>query len=447
MRRTLRGSLVILSATLTASVLLTACSGGSSDSGSGSAGDPAPKPGEKVELNYWSWAPDMDKTVDVWNTSHPDIHVTVNKQDGGDPAVAKLLTAIKAGSGAPDVMQAEYQALPTMVAAGALADIKADLPSDTQGHFAAGVWNAVTLGTDAVYAVPQDSGPLMFYYRADVFKKAGITAAPTTWDEYAADARTIHEKNPKQFLGTFSSNDPGWFAGLTQQNGASWWGIDGQSWSVNIDSPESQKVAAYWGNLVQEGVIDNTPMYTPGWNKALANGTQVGWVSAVWAPGVLASNAPDTKGKWMAAPLPQWDASAPATGNWGGSSTAVTSQSKHKAAAAEFAAWLNTSADGVKALATISNVYPADQTNSAAALAKAPDFFSNQPDFYDVAAKVAGTAKSFTYGPDTNVAYSAYNDAFAKAAQSKKASAFTDALKTMQSTTLADLKSSGFTTK
>jgi multiple sugar transport system substrate-binding protein len=441
MRRTLRGSLVPIA--LSALLLLTACSGGS-DSSSGGA--QTPKPGEKVNLTYWAWAPDMDKTVKVWNDSHPDIQVTVNKQDGGDPAVTKLLTAIKAKSGAPDVMQAEYQAIPTLVAAGALADIKGNLDPSIKGKFAPGVWNAVTLGTDAVYGVPQDSGPMVFYYRDDIFTKYKIKV-PTTWDEYAEAARTLHKKDPKAFLGTFSSTDPGWFAGLTQQNGASWWGIDGQKWSVSIDSDQSRKVADYWGGLVQEGVIDNTPMYTPGWNSALNKGTQVGWLSAVWGPGVLASGAADTKGKWKVAPMPQWDAAAPATGNWGGSSTAVTTQSKHQAAAAQFAAWINTDPAAVKALVTISNVYPADQVESAAALSEPPAFFSNQSDFYDIVAKVANTAGAFTYGPNTNVAYSAYNDQFGKAAESKDKAKFAEALTQMQAITLKNLQDSGFGTK
>jgi multiple sugar transport system substrate-binding protein len=50
----------------------------------------------------------------------------------------------------------------------------------------------------------------------------------------------------------------------------------------------------------------------------------------------------------------------------------------------------------------------------------------------------------FTYGPNVNVAYSAYNDAFGKAAQSKKAADFAAALATMQQTTLQDMKTTGF---
>ena len=61
-----------------------------------------------------------------------------------------------------------------------------------------------------------------------------------------------------------------------------------------MNDQNTTKVANYWGGLVQEGVIDNKPMYTPEWNAALNDGTQVGWVSAVWAPGVLEGSAKDT---------------------------------------------------------------------------------------------------------------------------------------------------------
>ena len=53
----------------------------------------------------------------------------------------------------------------------------------------------------------------------------------------------------------------------------------------------------------------------------------------------------------------------------------------------------------------------------------------------------------FTYGPNVNVAFSAYNDEFAKAAEAKSKSAFLDAVKQMQSITIDDLTKSGFTVK
>ncbi len=103
-----------IAAVAAAALIMTGCSAGGG--AEGSADDP-------IELTYWAWAPNLDKVVDLWNDQHPEIQVTVNKQDGGDPAITKLLTAIKAGSGAPDLIQAEYQKIPTLVSADALADI------------------------------------------------------------------------------------------------------------------------------------------------------------------------------------------------------------------------------------------------------------------------------------------------------------------------------------
>src|ERR1700712_1682076 len=189
MRNTFRGALV---ATVVASALvLTGCSGGGTTA--------APEESGPVTLTYWGWAPDMDKVVATWNSSHKDIHVNYVKVDAGDAAVTKLLTAIKAGSGAPDLMQAEYQAIPTMVSANTLADISKDIDPKLKAKFSAGVWSSVTLGSKGVYGIPQDSGPMMFFYRKDVFDKLKL-AVPTTWDEYATAAKTIHDANPKPLL-------------------------------------------------------------------------------------------------------------------------------------------------------------------------------------------------------------------------------------------------------
>ncbi|MFF2371686.1 ABC transporter substrate-binding protein [Agromyces sp. NPDC058110] len=422
-----------IAAIAAAALIMTGCS---ADGGSeGTADDP-------VELTYWAWAPNLDKVVDIWNSEHPEIQVTVNKQDGGDPAITKLLTAIKAGSGAPDLIQAEYQKIPTLVASDALADISGSIGDDVAGQFPDGVWQSVTLGGDALYAVPQDTGPMMFYYRADLFEQYGLTV-PTTWDEYAETARALHAADPTKYLGTFSANDAGWFAGLSQQAKAEWWSIDGDSWGVGIDEEPTQKVAEYWGGLVAEGAIDNRPMYTPEWNAALNDGTQAGWLGAVWGPGVLSGNAADTAGKWKAATLPTWDGDV-SNGNWGGSSTAVTSQSEHVDAATEFATWLNTDPEAVGALVEQTGIYPAATDAAAATLTEAPEFFSNQPDFYDVAAEAAQAVAPFTYGPNVNVAFSAYNDEFAKAAEAKTVDAFLAAVAAMQQTTIDDLKAGGF---
>jgi multiple sugar transport system substrate-binding protein len=396
-----------------------------------------------VSLTYWTWTPGMDKVVDLWNKGpgkKDRITVTVKKQASGDTLITKILTAHKAGK-APDLVQAEYQALPTLVSNDALADISGDV-GDAKGSFADGVWQQTTLGTDAVYAVPQDIGPMMFYYRADLFKKYGLSV-PATWDEFAQTARELKKAAPEKDLTTFSANDSGLFAGLAQQAGAKWWTTSGDRWKVSINDAATQKVAKFWGGLVKEGAIDNQPMYTPAWNKALNTGKQIAWVSAVWAPGTLTTAAPDTKGKWAMAPLPQWSASENRTGSWGGSSTGVTTDSEHREAAAEFAAWLNTDGEALNALAKESGIYPAaTNAQTSGAFLEPPAYFSHQADFYTKAAGIAKTTAPSAWGPNVNVAYTAFKDAFGAAAKNK--SDFVSALNTMQDATVADMKKQGF---
>jgi multiple sugar transport system substrate-binding protein len=159
---------------------------------------------------------------------------------------------------------------------------------------------------------------------------------------------------------------------------------------------------------------------------------------------VLAGNAADTKGKWAMAPLPQWNAGENKTGSWGGSGTAIAAKSKYKAQAVEFAIWLNTNPTATSGLVTQGGLYPAARdAQSGPALAQPPAFFAQQADFYTVAKQVADTAAAVTWGPNVNVTYATYKDAFAKAITAK--GAFSGPVDQMQDATVADMKKNGFT--
>ncbi|HEU5353498.1 MAG TPA: extracellular solute-binding protein [Actinocrinis sp.] len=395
---------------------------------------------QKVNLTFWSWVPNMDKIVAAWNQSHPNIQITFTKAAGGDPELTKLLTSGKAHT-MPDLAQVEYQSLPTMVSNNYLADIS-QYVNNIKSDYPDGLWNQVTLGTSAVYGVPQDAAPLAYFYRTDLFKQYGLTP-PTTWAQYQTEAEQVHKAHPNVYLGDTATTDGGLFSGLTQQAGAKWWSAAGNSWTVGIDSAPSQKVASYWGSLVKEGAVDNKTAWTADWSKALDNGTYLSWVAAVWAPGTLASEAADTSGKWAMAPLPQWNAGDQVTGNWGGSATSVTSDSKHPRQAAEFITWLNHQSDGVNQLVTQGNVYPASLAAEGSSTLAIPAFVGGQSDFYTLAKQYSKEAATATWGPNVNVAYSAFSDAFGAAATNK--GDFLAALSTVQQKVVADMKANGFT--
>jgi multiple sugar transport system substrate-binding protein len=416
-----------------------ACGGGSHKKAAGASGTSGSK--GKVQLTFWDWDPHMDKVVAKWNTAHPDIHVKLSNPAGGDQLVAKMITAHEAKNG-PDIAKVEYQSLPALVSKGVVRDIT-DYTKDTVKKYDATTLKN-TVFQDKVYGVPQDTAPLMLFYRADLFKKYGLSV-PTTWDAYEADAKTLRAKAPKAYLTNFDAADPGWFTGLAQQAGAAWWSASGDSWKVDIAGDATRKVAGYWQKLVDEGVIAKNPSFSPQWNKQMNDGTLLTWISGAWAPAQLGGIAPGTKGKWAVAPLPAWTQGDPATGIWGGSATTVTSDSKHPAEAAEFASWLNTDDAAVTEQVKQINVYPAALPGRSLPVLKAPPaFFPNQPDFYDQVKKVAPAAHSFPmWGPNVTVTFTGYTDGFSKALQS--GGSFTGALTTMQNDSVADMKKLGFT--
>lgn len=432
---TMVGALIVTTA-------LAACTS-SNDGDTPSDGDSTPgggTTGEQVDLQFWTWTTNIEDVIAIWNDEHPDIQVTVDRQAQGDELITRVLTAAQAGN-EPCLVHTEYQALPVLVANGVVADITADFEG-IRDAFPDGAWGLTSFG-DQVFAIPQDIAPMMLFYREDLFAQYGLEV-PTTWDEFAALAAEVRQKaEPDQYLTTFSSGDPGWFAGLSQQAGAEWWTSEGEAWRVGINDEATTALADYWGNLVSQGLIDDQPMYTPEWNAAMNDGTLLAWPTAVWGAGVLEGVAPDTAGLWRAVPMPQWSAGDNVTGYWGGSGTAITTDCEYREQAVEFVTWLNTSPEALEALVTISGVYPAATAGQTGpALEQPPVMLPNQPDFYTQASEIAGTARGFTWGPNVNVAYNTYKDAFQAAIEG--GTPFSGAINTMQDTTVADLQTQGY---
>ncbi|MER5182529.1 extracellular solute-binding protein [Streptomyces sp. NPDC002896] len=421
-----------LTAVLAASLL--ACS--SSDTSAG---------GGKVTLEFWTYTlkggdPAAKAIVDRYHQEHPDVTIKLSEVGGTAETSSKLLAADKADD-APDVVQLEYRALPSLVVAGAVKDITKDV-SGAKNDVDPNIW-ALTTFNKQVYGVPQDIGPMMFTYRKDLFDKYGVKV-PTTWAEYANAAEQIHKKDPNAYIASFSASQFEFFAAQAAQAGAQWWSNDGKSWKVGIDSEESLKTADFWQDLVDRDLVKVEPLLTPEWNAQVNDGKILSWAAAAWAPSVIYSVAPETVGKWESAPLPQWTPGEAAVPFQGGSAYLVPAKSKHAKEAAEFAAWLGASAEGSKLLLDL-DIYPGGDAGRKATLThEPPKLMPQQKDFYQVADKVIkDTTIPVTWGPNVNVAQSAFSDALNTAALKK--TSFRSVYKATQQAVVADLKKSGYT--
>ncbi|NUR01663.1 MAG: extracellular solute-binding protein [Streptomyces sp.] len=397
---------LFLSATAAASLsaALTAC-GGSGSGGSGPAKPVSQAEIDKAmrtptELTFWTWVNNIDQEIALFEKRYPAIKVKAVNAGQGVAHYTKVRTALKAGTGAPDLAQMEYQAIPTFSITNSLLDLRPYGAQAVKDKFVDWTWHQVSGPKGEVWAIPQDAGPMGLLYRADIFDRYGMEV-PKTWDDFAAAARKLHQAAPGVYLTNLAANEAAAWHGLLWQAGARPYTVSGSDVTVNVDDAISQKLAQYWGGLAKEGVISVDPDFTDAWYTGLNKGKYASWITAAWGSHFLSGSAKATAGKWRVAPLPQWDAAKSSSGNWGGSTTAVIRSTKNPIAAAQFAQFLNSDPTTTQTFVRVQSYFPATK-----ALLADPNFTGSGNPFYggqkvsEVFAGIADTVDvSFQWPP------------------------------------------------
>ena len=324
-------------ATSSASAAASPSNGTTVEAGSSCASSSATK------ITFWAWVPGLGRAVTAFNKSHPGICVTQEDVGAGDPEYVKISDALKAGSGAPDVAEVEFDELPSYEVTHNVVNLAKYGADSYKSDFVPWAWQEVSQG-GGVYAMPSDSGPMGFYYNGKLLAKYHISP-PGTWAQFAADAAKLHQADPSAYLTNFAGTDLQWILSLMSQDNAFPFSYSGGS-KVGIDwtGPAQMKFAAYWQKLLSAHELNAVTDITAPAFADMDKGIDASWLSSAWGPSYFAPDAKESVGDWRAAPLPQWTAGADVAANWGGSTYPVFSQSKHPAQAAEFAEWLTANA-------------------------------------------------------------------------------------------------------
>src|SRR5580704_10732329 len=190
-----------------------AASGGATLEAGGSC-----KSSSATKVTFWAWVPGMGRAVTEFNKTHPSICVTQEDVGAGDPEYVKISDALKAGSGAPDVAEVEFDELPSFEVTHNVVNLAKYGADKYQSDFVPWAWQEVSQGS-GVYAMPSDSGPVGFYYNGPLLSKYHITP-PTTWAQFATDAATLHKADPSAYLTNFAGSDLQWIMSLMAQDNA-----------------------------------------------------------------------------------------------------------------------------------------------------------------------------------------------------------------------------------
>ena len=337
-RTAFRRTLAVAATAALAVGALAACSTGADTAGGGSADDLDAALEAGGKLTYWSWTPSAEAQVAAFEEAYPNVDVELVNAGTNTEEYTKLQNAIKAGSGAPDVVQIEYYAMPQFALADSLVDLSEYGLDELEDEYSASTWGSVNVDGKLV-GLPQDSGPMALFYNKAVFDQYGI-AVPTTWDEYVDAARQLHAADPTKYI-TSDTGDAGFATSMIWQAGGRPFAIDGTDVTVEPRRTRARRSGPASGTSSSRRTCSRRP---PGWSdewfKGLADGSIASLVTGAWMPGVLESSVADAAGDWAVAPMPTYDGTAVTAENGGGGQS-VVKQSKNPALAAAFLRWLN----------------------------------------------------------------------------------------------------------
>lgn len=316
-------------------LLLSACSGGGasevSGSGQGGSGE------KKVQLQMWFWqGATFEKIIPEFNKSHPNIEIVPQIYKWED-AHKKLLTAMSAGSGAPDIAMVDISQLDQFLKyPDKFYDLNEFGAKELAGDYLEWKWNQSVVDGKQL-GLPTDIGPMVLYYRQDLFQQAGLPYEPDdvsakikTWDDFLEAGKVLKEKTGADIL-----SNPYELYGAIRDQGDQLY-FDNEDNLIIDSNPQIKRALEYYKKAREMGIAGayDQKNALQEYSAALNSGKIATYISAAWGRGHVETRAPDTKGKWRAAKVPE------GTGNMGGSFLLIPKQSKHAKEAYEAISWL-----------------------------------------------------------------------------------------------------------
>jgi ABC-type glycerol-3-phosphate transport system substrate-binding protein len=354
------------------------------------ATEAAAKPSGKVTLWMWKAAHDTltnSGVLDEFAKEYPDVQVEIVEYAPAD-VYQKLPLALQAGTGAPDISLVENSHLAQVVSLGGLTDMT-EWVTPYIDKMNAYKWADAELD-GKYYAMPWDSGPVVFYYRRDVFEAAGLPSDPdsvsdlvATWDDYFNVCKTIKEKTGSACFSNNKANNYGrLYEMMLWQQGLGYYNDEGQ---VTVDTPENVATLEMMKKFWDEDLTSDQLEWTDGWYAELAAETDAKpiatLIEAAWMGAFLKGwIAPGTEGKWGVALMPAMQEGQVRAANDGGSAFVIPEQSQNKEAAWALTEFLFGRVENQVAMFKSSDFFPSLEAAYDDAVFSEPDpFFADQP--------------------------------------------------------------------
>ncbi len=293
--------------------------------------------------------------IPKWKRLHPDTDVRVLSRSFEDHHTV-LMTALSTATNLPDVMVVEVGYLGHFAAGGRLTDL-AQAPyliRAQQSRLAPYAFAQASTRSGAVIAVPSDIGVGTLLYREDLVQAAGVTVADLTqsWASYFAAGVKIKEATGASLM----PHARNVVEVLTRTNIAPGEGqyFDAAGRAL-IETPRFVHAFEMALRARQLHLDAQQTSWSGDWFDAVRHGGIAAVTSGAWIQGHLATwVAPDSRGKWRAAQLPQGSWSA-----WGGTFYTIPKAAKNKKLAWDFIQFMTLNRDSQISAFKSQSAFPA----------------------------------------------------------------------------------------
>ena len=222
----------------------------------------------------WGWTSAIRDVIEAagiveeFQALHPNVNIEITYYAPGD-VYTNFPLALTAGTGACDVCLIESSNLARFVHMGGLLDLTEQLEPyfDVMNAYR---WQDAEMD-GRYYAMPWDSGPVVMYYRRDVFEQAGLPSEPeevdalvATWDDYYATCEIITAETGLPCFAHNRANNYGrlyemalWSRGLGY--------FDAETGELTVDSPENIETLEMFGRFWDAGLVSDSLEWTDPW--------------------------------------------------------------------------------------------------------------------------------------------------------------------------------------
>lgn len=310
---------------------------------------PTKRAGKKpVTMTYMIWGgPERAKPyVDAFNKLHSETAewlkvevVSPGKHDGESYQALRLALAA-GGQGLPDLIMMNYIGVPEFAAAGQLLDL-GQLMAPYKEQLVPG-GKALASYDGKLVGVPMQIKAKLWYYRKDLFEKAGIDVPKVkTFEDYMEAGQKYRKAHPKSYIMNIGPQPIHYWYFMILSHWDDVRVADKNGTYQLTKNPHFADLFKWLKAWYASGIAFKTDDWSPDWQPAFADGTIGGSPISNWMNGFLPKFAPEQKGKWG---LSLWPEFSRTGSEAGGGVVCIPKGAKNPEAAFEFASklWLDT---------------------------------------------------------------------------------------------------------